>query len=254
MCGVFGFVSNGTRVDLKKLRAIAVDTERRGDHAHGLAWIDEAGRLRRYKSPGPISRNLRCLELVKYARVIIGHCRYATHGAYDQNENNHPHPSDGGWIVHNGVIHNERFLKRVHNLPTTSDCDSEVLALMIEEGNGTLLERSRDAIDQTQGALVMLGLWSRPARLIVARRGNPLHFDRDDSHNVYLASLADALDDANEFPNGRVSLLKWRNGERSNSQERLRTCETSNVRSRRTGYEQTSAKASRGLQRSLAFV
>jgi hypothetical protein len=40
--------------------------------------------------------------------------------------------------------------------------------------------------------LVMLGLWNRPARMVVIRRGNPLHAASAEE-GIYLASLPDAM-------------------------------------------------------------
>lgn len=212
MCGVFGFVSNGEAVDFKRLRKIAIDTESRGAHAHGIAWIDGEGRLRRYKSPGRISKNLGCLELAKDARMIIGHCRYATHGAYEQNENNHPHPADGGWIVHNGIVHNYAHLARLYDLPVVSECDSEVLGLLLEVHDGSLLERSRTMVREATGGMVVLGLWARPARMLIARRGRPLHVMRDVNHNVYLASLPNALENPERLRENTVRVVRAREG------------------------------------------
>jgi hypothetical protein len=44
MCGIFGFLSKGgTGPNLARLRRIAAETETRGRHAFGLAWIDSRG-------------------------------------------------------------------------------------------------------------------------------------------------------------------------------------------------------------------
>ena len=82
----------------------------RGPHAFGFAWLDWEGRLRMFKQTGKITSNLGLLRMMKNARIIVGHCRYATHGAPENNLNNHPHPADGGWIVHNGVVSNHEEL------------------------------------------------------------------------------------------------------------------------------------------------
>lgn len=200
MCGVFGFVSNGGELNLNCLKRIARVTETRGAHAFGLAWIDAAGRLRMFKQSGRISDHLSILGMAKGARMLIGHCRFATHGDYRNNANNHPHPADGGWIVHNGMIpHHEQVIDE-NGLLAQTDCDSEVLGLLIESQSGTLQERCRRAIERAapsrgggnlfsaESPLVMLGLWSRPGRLIAVRRGNPLHFGFTDA-GTYLASL-----------------------------------------------------------------
>lgn len=194
MCGVFGFVAGEHgMIDRAALRRVAIDTQSRGRHAFGFAWIDSRGRLKRFKSAGAIGDHLDVLDIAWDARLLIGHCRYATQGHWEANENNHPHPADGGWIVHNGVVSNYADLVERHGLHPSSDCDSEVLGQLIEEGEGTLVRRAMTAVGETSGPLVLLGLWSRPARMVVIRRDNPLHCHRHKDGSLYFASLASAF-------------------------------------------------------------
>jgi glucosamine 6-phosphate synthetase-like amidotransferase/phosphosugar isomerase protein len=196
MCGVFGFVSyDGCGPSVKRLQHIAKVTMRRGPHAFGFSWIDGQGRLRMYKQFGQITDHLDLLEMVADARLMIGHCRYATQGAPENNLNNHPHAADGGWIVHNGMIRSYRKLVKSNGFNPVTDCDSEVLALLIEQSEGTLQERCVAAVQEVEsGPLVMLGLWSRPARLIALRCGNPLSVGVcNGGERVYLGSLSTGL-------------------------------------------------------------
>src|SRR5262249_29288752 len=128
----------------------------------------------------------------------------ATQGDPADNINNHPHPTDGGWIVHNGQVRNYRQLVDAFDLAPVSACDSEVLGLLIEQGAGSVFDRCRDAVDLVedredegtlfawQQPLVLLGLWPRPDRLVAIRRGNPLH-RAEAAEGYYLASLPDGL-------------------------------------------------------------
>ena len=205
MCGVFGFVSrDGGTVNLQVLGRIAEATERRGPHAFGFAWIDRRGRLKCYKQTGRVSDYLGLLALAADARMLVGHCRFATQGSPDDNINNHPHPADGGWIVHNGQIRAYRELVDAFDLNPVSACDSEVLGLLVEQAEGNVLDRCRAAVravapERETGLLfdapqplVLLGLWPRPDRLVAVRQGNPLHVSRTEQ-GYYLASLAEGL-------------------------------------------------------------
>lgn len=194
MCGVFGFISNdGNGPSLTALERIAKATESRGPHAFGLAWVDSRGRLKMFKQTGRISNHLGVLELAVDARMLIGHCRFATHGDPRNNLNNHPHPADGGWFVHNGVIGRYRQLIDDYSLAPVTQCDSEVLGLLIEELDGTLMERCIRAVQLAQSAsLAMLGLWRSPQRLVAIRSGNPLHV-AETAGGCYLASLAQGM-------------------------------------------------------------
>lgn len=196
MCGVFGFVSfDGKGPAMGQLQEIAEATMSRGPHAFGFAWIDGRGRLHSFKQCGRIVDSIGLLQLAEDARMLIGHCRFATHGKPEDNVNNHPHPVDGGWLVHNGVIRGYERIVAERNLFPTTQCDSEVLGLLIEEAKGTMSERCRAAVREAwDGPMVMLGLWSRPNRLVAFRDGNPLHIGKvKNGKRYYFASLAEGL-------------------------------------------------------------
>ncbi len=210
MCGVFGFVSyDGKGPDLKTLGKIAEVTQTRGQHAFGFAWLDWQGRLKMFKRTGRITDHLGFLAMARNARVLIGHCRWATHGDYRNNLNNHPHPADGGWIVHNGVVRNHEELAAEYDLHTVTQCDSEVLGLLVGASHGTLQKRSAAAAHVAEGPLVTLGVWGKPARLVAVRRGNPLHVGEvRGGERFYLGSLAACLPGlVREVPDG--SGVEW---------------------------------------------
>lgn len=194
MCGIFGYIAStpDDRLNLERLNAIARVTERRGKHAFGFSWIDSAGHLRMFKQAGAISDSLAMLKMAADARFLIGHTRYATEGDPADNCNNHPHPVDGGWLVHNGMIHNYRKLLQVEKLSPTSACDSEVIGLLIEQSRGAYVDRTIEALNVlSRSPFAMLGLW-KPGRMIIARRGNPVHLGVTKT-GIYIGSLSDCL-------------------------------------------------------------
>jgi glucosamine 6-phosphate synthetase-like amidotransferase/phosphosugar isomerase protein len=193
MCGIFGFItSDGHGPDVDRLRKIAVVTQTRGAHAFGLAWVDPDGTIGTFRRPGPASRQLDELDRCRSALVMVGHCRYATHGSPADNRNNHPHPAGAGQLVHNGVILNHAELAQRHNLRLRTQCDSEVLGLLMARGAGSIAQRSAWAAGQALGTLAMMGVWRSPARLLVCRRGRPLCFGHD-AGGFYFASLPEGL-------------------------------------------------------------
>ena len=193
MCGIFGYVtSEGEGPEIARLRRIALVTQSRGDHAFGLAWLDAQGGIHTFKQPGPAKAHLDELERCRNAVVVVGHCRWATHGPPRDNRNNHPHPAGAGFLVHNGVIFNHQQLVRQYGLTQRSQCDSEVLGLLMARCAGTIVQRSAWAVARVQGDLAMLGVWRAPARLLVSRRGRPLCFGQG-RDGYYFASLAEGL-------------------------------------------------------------
>jgi glucosamine 6-phosphate synthetase-like amidotransferase/phosphosugar isomerase protein len=206
MCGVFGFVAKGDRaVDLTQLKRIARVTMRRGDHAFGFAWVDSRGRLKMFKSAGKIVDHLGLLDMARDARMLIGHCRYTTAGAEKYNINNHPHPVDGGWLVHNGMLPGWRSVRTERGWQTNSECDTELLGLAYEDADGSPVERAAKAAELAEGwPLVTLSLWSRPRRLLAVKQGNPLCLGQE-REGTYLASLSDDLPgDVVEVADNRV--------------------------------------------------
>lgn len=200
MCGVFGFVARGDeRVDLATLERIASTNERRGQDAWGVAWVTHDGRMGMYKDQGPISAGLNLLPMVRDAKLIIGHTRLATQGAPDDNANNHPHPVDGGWLVHNGMIPHYQSLVRDHGLHPSTDCDSEVIGLLVESlTEGDILDRCVRAANVIDTRLyVMLGLW-KSGQMVAVRRGHPLHSGVT-RRGRYLSSVPDAVPNAVEM-------------------------------------------------------
>jgi hypothetical protein len=101
------------------------------------------------------------------------------------------------------VVSNHEDIAAEYDLYPTTDCDSEVLGLLIGASRGGLLSRCASTANVARGNLTMLGVWSRPGRMIAVRNGNPLWLgEANDGERFYLASLADGLPGkVNEVPN-----------------------------------------------------
>ena len=212
MCGIFGFITkNGAGPDVDALRRIAVETQTRGMHAFGLAWLVD-GRIETFKRPGAASTNLADLDRCQGATIVVGHCRYATHGHPSDNRNNHPHRAGKGWICHNGVVHNHDSLAWLHDLAPMTDCDTEVLGLLIGRLRGPLGTRAARAAEEADGELAILGLWRRPDRLLIVRNGKPLSY-AGTREGYYFASLDRELPGRpRHVPDQQVSVATFASG------------------------------------------
>lgn len=195
MCGLFGFAARyeGVSVNMEVLREVAEVTMSRGPHAWGMAWVTPNGRLRMFKQEGRIVDSLGLLSMAEGATMLIGHCRYATHGSPSNNLNNHPHPCDGGWVVHNGMIRNHERIMARYGVDPVTECDSESLAVALEHEKGGTVARSQKALAACRGdsPIAFMGLW-RDRLVIASDNGQPLHRGTSE-RSVYFGSLSGAL-------------------------------------------------------------
>lgn len=206
MCGIFGFVSKSDNgPDMRALRKIASVTMSRGPHAWGMAWVGKDGCMRSYKQTGRIVDALPLLSMAKDAVMLVGHCRWATHGDPEDNLNNHPHDARDAWLIHNGVIPHYLELAQRHRLKRHTECDSEVLALMLAKFKGKPIARVKKAVDEATSdvPLSMMAIW--PDRLIAARVNNQPLSIGETLNSYYIASLAPGLPGrVNEMKNNEI--------------------------------------------------
>ncbi len=180
MCGIVAYVGDKEAypILIKGLRRL----EYRGYDSAGVALLN--GGINLYKKQGKVS------ELEKFtigkeqaSSIGIGHTRWATHGA-PNDQNAHPHLSGDGnlAIIHNGIIENYASLKkelinRGHSFD--SETDTEVLIHLIEEvkkiENCSLLQAVQLALKEVIGAYAIVILSKdEPDSLIVAKKSSPL--------------------------------------------------------------------------------
>ncbi len=159
MCGLYGFVSHrGVGPDSDLLNHVARLAERRGPHAHGIAWADR-GRLFNLKAPVPFSDVVEpFVGLTGSTVAVLGHCRLSTTGDnWQDTANNQPLVMDQTAISHNGIVADAKTLADLARWNMKTQCDSEVLLQILNEmavdqyGNLppaiiTILERDRSAL------------------------------------------------------------------------------------------------------------
>ena len=141
MCCLFGLIDYwdtlSRRQKTKMVRALAEASEARGTDAAGIAY-NAGGTLQIHKRPGPA--HTIHFTVPKASKVIMGHTRMATQGSALKRKNNHPFAGrargEGFALAHNGVLHNEKVLRRVHHLPPTAiETDSYIaVQLIVQKG------------------------------------------------------------------------------------------------------------------------
>ncbi|MCL4486377.1 MAG: glutamine--fructose-6-phosphate transaminase (isomerizing) [Nitrospirae bacterium] len=179
MCGIIGYAGSREPVGIV-LEALS-RLEYRGYDSSGVAYFGSDGKVSVARASGKLSRLSEALQgTTGIPDVAIGHIRWATHGAPTE-ENAHPHRSGPIVLVHNGIIENERALRRElvgQGYVFSSETDTEVLAHLIlrayrEEGD--LSQAVRKGLASVEGSYALAVLCEEaPGQLVAVRKGAPL--------------------------------------------------------------------------------
>jgi glutamine---fructose-6-phosphate transaminase (isomerizing) len=179
MCGIVGYIGakQAPEIVMQGLKRL----EYRGYDSAGIAAINGDGRVDIRRDAGKLSNLESLLHDVPIAGTVsIGHTRWATHGAPNQ-QNAHPHTSMNGRVVlvHNGIVENFQEIREelaVEGVTFQSETDTEVIVQLVERymsaGIG-LVEAARKTLHHLEGAnAVVLMSADEPEHLVCARIGN----------------------------------------------------------------------------------
>ena len=202
MCAVFGFldykgkVSNAT---LKKLiHYLSVAAEVRGTDATGIAYV-RGSSIVTYKKPKPAHKVK--LFFPRDTRAVIGHTRFTTQGSEKRNCNNHPFEGHCGKeafaLAHNGVLYNDRELRREQHLPPTLiETDSYIAVQLLEQGQQLDTENIKRMAELVEGSFVFTIL-RNDNTLFLVKGNNPLALYHFPTLGLYVyASTKSILDNA----------------------------------------------------------
>ena len=178
MCGIVGYIGprDATPIILGGLKKL----EYRGYDSAGIAVL-ENDKIEVRREAGKLSR---LTELVAESplsgQIGIGHTRWATHGAPNQ-QNAHPHIGHTGRVVvvHNGIVENFLELRdelSAEGVDFASDTDTETIVHLVEHylASGlNLVESARATFKQIKGAnVIVLISADEPDKIVTARIGN----------------------------------------------------------------------------------
>lgn len=160
MCCLFGLIDYGHRLTGRQkgqlIRSLAWESEARGTDAAGVAY-NSLGKLHILKRPGA-AHTLKPF-IPEDAYVVMGHSRMTTQGNAKYNRNNHPFsgkvPGTKFALAHNGVLYNDRTLRRTRNLPPTTIETDSYIAVQLLEQQKTLTPSSLKTMAETvEGSFV----------------------------------------------------------------------------------------------------
>lgn len=179
MCGIVGYV--GPKQAPEVIYDGLSKLEYRGYDSAGIAVLALNGHVEVRRDAGKLSQLGKLLyESPLNGHIGIGHTRWATHGAPNQ-QNAHPHTSANGRVVvvQNGIVENFLELKEelsAEGVVFTSETDTEVIAqligLQLESGMG-LEAAVRETLKRLRGANAVVAMSKdEPDKLVCARLGN----------------------------------------------------------------------------------
>ncbi|MDX2021116.1 MAG: glutamine--fructose-6-phosphate transaminase (isomerizing) [Deltaproteobacteria bacterium] len=197
MCGIVAYI--GRRQAIPVLIGGLKRLEYRGYDSAGVAVAERDG-VKVLRCRGKLA-NLEAL-LAKEpltGSVGIGHTRWATHGR-PSDENAHPHRVGAVSVVHNGIIENHVGLRarlRATGRTFTSETDTEIVAHLVDEaikqGAKSLLEASRKALRQVEGAYAIVVISEdHLGELVAAKNASPMVLGVGEGETI-VASDAPAL-------------------------------------------------------------
>lgn len=186
MCCLFGihdYAGNLTRKQKTRiLSVLSVACEERGTDATGIAYNVD-GNLKIYKRPLPA--HLLWFKVPEDSKAVMGHTRMTTQGSERYNANNHPFPGTAGStsfaLAHNGVLTNDKRLRRELNLPATRiETDSYIAAQILETASEVSFATLADMAELLQGSFTITVMTDKD-ELYFVKGNNPMciyHFEK----------------------------------------------------------------------------
>ena len=212
MCCLFGVVDRCQKLTRKQrlrlLSTLAAAAEERGSDATGLAYVC-GGRQVIYKRPLPAHKMW--YRLPASVTTVMGHTRMATQGSELVNINNHPFPGMAGQthfaLAHNGVLTNDKVLRKKHKLPATKvETDSYVALQLLEQYGQVDFDSLRFMAEELEGTFTITVLTDRD-ELYFVKGNNPLTIYHFPQSSLYVyASTEDIL--RKGLKNSRLNLGK----------------------------------------------
>ncbi|MDD6084376.1 MAG: class II glutamine amidotransferase [Oscillospiraceae bacterium] len=157
MCALFGWLDYKNKVPqkvLKKLtQTLANAAEERGTDASGIAYVKD-GKITIFKRPKP-AHKIR-FNTSNGTKAVMGHTRMTTQGNEKFNYNNHPfygHSDVDFAFAHNGVLHNDKELRKEKHLPNVKiETDSYVAVQLIKQHGKLNFDSLKNIAELVQGS------------------------------------------------------------------------------------------------------
>ena len=198
MCCLFGILDYGSKLSRKEktkiLSVLSVACEERGTDATGIAY-NSSDSLRIYKRPLPA--HLLWFKIYEDTRMVMGHTRMTTQGSERFNANNHPFAGQAGdttfALAHNGVLSNDKRLRRQYDLPATKIETDSYIAVQILEASGELSFASLASMaEKLEGSFTITVMTDRD-ELYFIKGDNPMCIYHYEKLGVYIYASTEPI-------------------------------------------------------------
>lgn len=198
MCCLFGLVDYGgvfTRRQRERIiRVLSLESQQRGTDATGIAYVNN-GTVSIYKKPLPAARMW--LHFPAESNIVMGHTRMTTQGNEKRNQNNHPFMGVCGQdtfaLAHNGVIFNDKILRKNLKLPRTNiETDSYVAVQLLERNKVLDFSAIKNMAETVEGSFCFSILDGRK-NLFLVKGDNPIAMYKFKDGFYLYASTAEVL-------------------------------------------------------------
>ena len=197
MCGLFGFSKYGDN-DIKGLadltNALARQSAVRGTDSTGIAMCKNS-QLNIVKESKP-AYDIK-FKHKDNVRALTGHTRHSTQGSEKKNYNNHPFYGKAGHtsfvLAHNGVLTNDRELRRDLRLPKTKIETDSYIAVQLIESKKELTKESLKYMAETVEGSFSFSLLDEKDNLYLVKGDSPISLLHFPSQQIYVYASTDRI-------------------------------------------------------------
>ncbi len=191
MCCLFGLVDYDNKLSIKNkekiIRVLSKECEARGTDATGIAYMTN-NKMTIYKKALP-ARKMK-FRFNSNPQVIMGHTRMTTQGSEKNNINNHPFYSEklNFALAHNGVLYNDKTLRKTEKLPDTKiETDSYIALQLIEKQKTLNFETIKNMAEKVEGSFCFTIL-SKDNELYIVKGNNPMCIAKFNGFYIYAST------------------------------------------------------------------
>ena len=197
MCALFGWLDYKGIVPhkiLKKLtQALANSAEERGTDASGISYVRD-GKVVIFKRPKP-AHKLR-FNVPDGTKAVMGHTRLTTQGNQKFNYNNHPFPGHADKefaFAHNGVLYNDKDLRKDKKLPDTYiETDSYIAVQLIEQQGKLDFNSLKNIAEDVEGNFTFTVL-DEENSLYIVKGSSPMFLIHFEALGLYVYASTDSI-------------------------------------------------------------